>query len=132
MNSKSEISPIEPTNQITVIINYKSEIRDSLKCDENERTEIILGKLCSKNKLQLNSLYFLYDGKIVTDDDYKKPIKEIISKIDQQRKIMYILSYQKDVQDYSEEPYNDDINLMLMLDSKEEIKIKGKKIKKLA
>ncbi len=43
MNSKSEISPIEPTNQITVIINYKSEIRDSLKCDENEKTEIILG-----------------------------------------------------------------------------------------
>ena len=127
MNSKSQICPIEPTNQITVFINYKSEIRDSFKCDGNEKTEIILGKFCSKNKLELDSIYFLYDGKIVTDDDYKRLIKEIISIIDQQRKIMNILSYQKEVQDYSVEPYNDDINLMLMLDSKEEMKIKGKK-----
>ena len=125
MNSKSKISPInqrenEPTNQITVFINYKCEIKYSIKCDENEKTEIVLGKICSKNKLDFNSLYFLYNGKLVTDDDYKKPIKEIIGKIDQQRKIMEILSYQKDVEDYSSKPDNDEINLMIMLDSKEE------------
>ncbi len=137
MSIKSEISPInlkeekKPKNQITVKIDFGADEK-TIICNENEKTELILGKFCSENKLQLTSVYFLYYGKIVTDDDYKKPIKEIISKIDQQRKIMDILSYQNDVQDYSEEPYNDDINLMLMLDSKEEIKIKGKKIKKLA
>ena len=135
MNSKSEISPIyqiekKPKNEITVIINYKSEIRDSFKCDENEKTEIILGKFCSKNKLQLNSIYFLYDGKNVTDDDYKKPIKEIMHKVDQKRKEMTILSYPLDDSNNPSQPNNDDeINLMLVVDSENEkvIKIKGKK-----
>ena len=132
MNSKSEISPIyqiekKPKNEITVIINYKSEIRDSFKCDENEKTEIIFGKFCSKNKLQLNSLYFLYGGKLVTDDDYKKPIKEIMNKLDQERKEITILSYLLNDSNNPSQPDNDEINIMLVVDSEKTIKIKGKK-----
>ena len=132
MSIKSEISPInlkeekKPKNQITVKIDFGADEK-TIICNENEKTEIILGKFCSENKLQLTSVYFLYYGKIVTDDDYKKPIKEIISSIDKENNIMTMLCNLKDDYKNPSQPNNNDINFMVIVNSEEEIKIKGKK-----
>ena len=110
-------------NNITIIINFESTIRDTFNCDKSEKIETVLAKFCSKNNLEINSILVLYDGKLLSTEEYKKSLQQIIKSIDKKSNQISILIYKKI---YSESD-NEFINMMLIINSEKVIKIKGKR-----
>jgi len=56
----------------------------------NEPIKEIYNKFCIKLSLNINSLYFLYNGKIIDD---KLPLNEVINSEDKKRNKMNILVF---------------------------------------
>jgi hypothetical protein len=75
--------------------------------------------------MEKSNLYFLYDGRMIGQDEYKKTILEIMNESDKDSNTLVILAYIKD----NQENYlkSEDITILLIKTTKEVITLKGKR-----
>jgi len=66
-----------------------------LQCNLNENMKEIFIKFCSKAIVDINSIYFIYNGNVINDNS---SLELIINQFDKERKKMTILSVSKDEQ----------------------------------
>lgn len=118
---------VQNDEEITLKINYYQNQR-IFKC---KLTDILMNYIIEFARLSnLNylSLYFLYNGSNLLPDQLKKPISEIITRIDKNYKIMTLLSYELE---------NDEINrdeiiiILLSIESENLVKLTGKRGEKI-
>ena len=60
----------------------------------------------------------MYDGRLLDNNNYNKPISEVIKKSDKDLMQMNILAYKKLESDPGIIPTSDDINILLIFDSR--------------
>ena len=75
----------------------------------NKSLEKYITEFLQLNKLNSSSIYFLYNGTSLPQEQFKKPISEIISKINKKDKIMQLLAY------YSEFNINEENEIIIIL-----------------
>ena len=84
-------------NQVNVKIIYESGIAQNIyQCYTTEILKTILIKFCTKIEIKYSSIYVLYSGILINDEQLNKPINQIISSYDKENKLMTILVYQND------------------------------------
>ena len=93
---------------ITLIIIY-NQIPTNFTCKLTESLEKYITEFLQLNKLNSSSIYFLYNGTSLPQEQFKKPISEIISKINKKDKIMQLLAY------YSEFNINEENEIIIIL-----------------
>ena len=74
-----------------VIFNYKGN-NTIVLCQENEKMIEICKRFENKTKIDINDLYFLYNGKII---NIELKLNEIINNYDKERKEVSILVINK-------------------------------------
>ena len=99
------------------------QIPTTFKCDLNEIIEKHLIKFANDNKLNFNSIYFLYSGLLLLPNQLKKPINDIIKTGDRNEKRMLLLAYQLEFDIIQE----DEIIIILSIESTKIEKLTGKK-----
>ena len=115
INAKNE-------NKIIIKIIYE-QIPTKFICDQIEILENILIAFANDNKLNYNSIYFLYSGSSLLPYQLKKPINEIIKPVDLNEKRMLLLAYQLEFDIIQE----DEIIIILSIESTKIEKLTGKK-----
>ena len=83
----------------SINFNYNSQ-NTIIQCDENDNIKKIFEKFCNKTGTNIDSLYFLYDGKINTDSNLS--VSQLANNEDKIRKNMTILV--KELNDIEEDP----------------------------
>lgn len=111
------------TEEITVIISFESSLAEKIKCKYGDRIEDIIINFASKINENHSSFIILYSGTIFSEEDLQKTFLQKMSKDDIERKNMNILIYRKTPTIHQE---NDIINIILIINSKDSIIIKGK------
>ena len=89
-------------NKPKIIFNYIQQ-KIEIQCKENEILKDICSKYAIKIQKDLNSLYFLYSGKKLTETDLNLPFKKVINKIDYNNNCFELLVF-----DINEENNNKD------------------------
>ncbi len=89
-------------NKPKIIFNFIQQ-KIEIQCKENEIMKVICSKYAIKIQKDLNSLYFLYSGKKLTETDLNLPFKKVINKIDYNNKCFELLVF-----DINEENSNKD------------------------
>ena len=115
INAKNE-------NKIILKIIYE-QIPTKFICDQIEILENILIAFANDNKLNYNSIYFLYSGSSLLPYQLKKPIYEIIKTGDLKEKRMLLLAYQLEFDTIQE----DEIIIILSIESTKIELLTGKK-----
>ena len=123
-----ELLKIE-SEEISVIISYESQKVETFKCKMNDKLENFVTRFASKINVEYSSLFVLYSGKILNDNDLKKTFFQVMNSHDKKEKSMNMLVYRKISNDtvISEQRENDIINIILIIDSKNILVLKGKK-----
>ena len=97
METKIQISEANENlkdDPIKLEITYNCEnIKDVRSCNLSDIAEDVLKKFAIKIEVNYSSIYFLYDGKKLEQEDLKKKISQIINSIDKERKAMNILVF---------------------------------------
>ena len=109
-------------NKITLQVIYEQR-PTTFKCDLNEILEKHLINFSNDNKLNYNSVCFLYSGSSLNRNELKKPINEIIKPVDLNEKRMLLLAYQLEFDIIQE----DEIIVILSIESVKIEKLTGKK-----
>ena len=94
--------------EITLIIIY-NQIPTNFTYKLTESLEKYITEFLQLNKLNSSSIYFLYNGTSLLQEQLKKPISEIISEINKKDKIMQLLAY------YSEFDINEENEIIIIL-----------------
>ena len=89
-------------NKPKIIFNFIQQ-KIEIQCKENEIMKVICSKYAIKIQKDLNSLYFLYSGKKLTETDLNLPFKKVINKIDYNNNCFELLVF-----DINEENNNKD------------------------
>ena len=110
-------------NIITIIFNFESSELVNIGSDINDNMITVINKFSEQIDIKSSLIVFLYNGKALDNNDYNKPISEVINKSDKDSKQMNILAYRLE----SPIPLYDVINIMLIFDSSNVLKLKGKK-----
>ena len=112
---------ISDEDECFVRFSYNSKEK-IIKCNKNEKINVIWNKYASKAKVDISKLFFLYNGEKVTENDLEnKTFYQLANKIDKESKIMNVI-----VDDYKKkdsitsvslnkinEPFNNDPILTL-------------------
>ena len=111
------------SKKITLILSYEGE-EIEIKCNLKDKVKKVL-KSYAKQYIneEFSHLAFLYSGKMLGKDDYKKKITDIISRVDRDNRKMNMIVNNFNTYTIS----NDFININLILDSQNPIILKGKK-----
>ena len=113
-------------------LNKFIEIKIIYECHEvklesslNDKLDDVINKFSTKINMEKSNLYFLYDGRMIGQDEYKKTILEIMNESDKDSNTLVILAYIKD----NQENYlkSEDITILLIKTTKEVITLKGKR-----
>ena len=112
------------TEEITLIISFESSLAEKIKCKFGDKIEDIIINFASKINENHSSFIILYSGTLFNKEDLQKTFLQKMSKDDIERKNMNILIYRKSPTIHQE---NDVINIILIINSKDSIIIKGKK-----
>ena len=110
------------SSELNLIITYESQPEESLKCNSNDKIENVLKKFAEKKSIQNTSFLMLYGGKPVQGEELQKPLSQIMSGQDKEGSTMNILLYRKNTNAIQE---SSNINIILKLDSKNEIVLQG-------
>jgi len=113
---------VQNNEKITLKITYE-QIPTEFKCDLTEILENRLIEFTNKNKLDYQSIYYLYSGSQLYPPELKKPVSEIINPEDAKDKIMQILACQLEFKNNQE----DEIIIILSIESVKIIKLTGKR-----
>ena len=103
-------------NQVNVKIIYESGIAQNIyQCYTTEILKTILIKFLTKIEIKYSSsIYVLYSGQSLNDEQLNKPINQIISSYDKENKLMTILVYQNETPEE-----NDKIKLKLIIENQD-------------
>ena len=112
------------TEELTLIISYESSIAEKIKCKFGDKIEDIITNFASKINENNSSFLILYNGAILKSEDLKRTFLQKMNKNDIERKNMNILIYKRNP---TVRQNNDIINIILIIDSKDSIIIKGQK-----
>ena len=112
------------TEELTLIISYESSIAEKIKCKFGDKIEDIITNFASKINENHSSFLILYNGAILKSEDLKRTFLQKMNKNDIERKNMNILIYKRNP---TVRQNNDIINIILIIDSKDSIIIKGQK-----
>ena len=112
------------TEELTLIISYESSIAEKIKCKFVDKIEDIITNFASKINENNSSFLILYNGAILKSEDLKRTFLQKMNKNDIERKNMNILIYKRNP---TVRQNNDIINIILIIDSKDSIIIKGQK-----
>lgn len=91
----------------------------------NDKMEDVINKFSNKINIEKSNLYFLYDGRMIGQDEYEKTLIQIANKTDQSSNTLVILAYKKDDQENIHK--SEDITILLIKVTKEVVNIKGKR-----
>ena len=72
---------------IQIEFNYKGQLIN-MQCNEKEKLENIYIRFCSKTELDINKIYFIYNGSVLNGE---LTIESVINKFDKSRKLMNII-----------------------------------------
>ena len=72
---------------IQIEFNYQGQLIN-VQCDEKEKLKNIYSRFCSKTELDINKIYFIYNGSVLNGE---LTIESIINKFDKSRKLMNII-----------------------------------------
>ena len=117
---------LDKSTQFTVHFTYSSNPLQ-FKCDINEKIENIINKISSKIYKDPKTLIFLYNGNILNGESFQKTFSQVINQIDRKSKMMNILIYHNDFENID----SNNINIKLVIDSKQEVNLQGKREEKL-
>ena len=102
-------------NQVNVKIIYESGIAQNIyQCYTTEILKTILIKFCTKIEIKYSSIYVLYSGLLIKDEQLNKPINQIISPYDKDDKLMTLLVNKIETQEE-----NDKIKLKLIIENQD-------------
>ena len=121
-NQKKE----ENNEQIRLKISYEQN-PITYKCFINELLEIYIKKYEEDIKLDLSSIYVIYNGDVFYGEQLKKPIKDIINEQNRKDREMTLL-IEKSKFDYIEE---DEIIIILSILSVKRVEVNGKRGEKI-
>ena len=65
--------------EIEVVLEYESTITETIKCKSNEKIKEIFLAFCSNNRIALENVYFLINGKMVEKSEYSRSVIEFCS-----------------------------------------------------
>ena len=109
--------------KITIIFNYESQTITNIQCNIDDKLSKVLQNYATKMGFDLKSIFFLYNGAKIEDNDYDLKIQEKIANYDEEKKIITILVYKIliykiDKNINSEQKINkNEINVLFILDS---------------
>ena len=114
------------SEELTLLISFESQKIETIKCKAKDKIADILHKFASQINEGFSNLTILYGGNIIKGDDLKKNFSEIINSFDKLEKTMNLLIYRKDLKvskkrtviDTNQRTNVDDINIILIIDSK--------------
>lgn len=112
------------TEELTLIISYESSLAEKIKCKFGDKIEDIIINFAMKINENHSKFLILYNGTILKAEDLKKTFSQKMNNDDIERKNMNILIYKNNPTIRQE---NDIINIILIIDSKDSIIIKGQK-----
>ena len=69
---------------IQIEFNYKGRLIN-VQCNEEEKLKNIYTRICSKIELDINKVYFIYNGSLLNEEF---TIESVINKFDKSRKMM--------------------------------------------
>ena len=123
------------SEELTLLISYESQKIETIKCRMNDRIGDILKKFAPQINEEFSNLTILYGGNIIKGDDLKKNFSQIINSFDKIEKTMNLLIYRKDLKvskkktliDTNQGTNIDEINIILIIDSKSPFIMKGKR-----
>ena len=102
-------------NQVNVKIIYESGIAQNIyQCYTTEILKTILIKFLTKIEIKYSSIYVLYSGLLIKDEQLNKPINQIISPYDKDDKLMTLLVNKIETQEE-----NDKIKLKLIIENQD-------------
>ena len=102
-------------NQVNVKIIYESGIAQNIyQCYTTEILKTILIKFLTKIEIKYSSIYVLYAGQRLKDEQLNKPINQIISPYDKDDKLMTLLVNKIETQEE-----NDKIKLKLIIENQD-------------
>ena len=111
----TENSNILALNQVNLKIIYESGIAQNIyQCYTTEILKTILIKFLTKIEIKYSSIYVLYSGLLIKDEQLNKPINQIISPYDKDDKLMTLLVNKIETQEE-----NDKIKLKLIIENQD-------------
>ena len=113
------------SGEIELIISYESQAIEILYCNLEDKLDDVLLKFATKKNLKDCSFLALYGGNVVSENNSKKTISEIINTRDKFDKKMSMLLYRQNPA--SDNPKNKNINIVLMIDPQKIFVLQGTK-----
>ena len=105
-------------NRIKLLFIYESSEFINVENDIKDNLGTAINVFSEKIGIESSLVIFLYDGRLLENNDYNKPISEIINKTNKDLMQMNILAYKKLESDPGIIPTSDDINILLIFDSR--------------
>ena len=116
------------SDEIILIIIYESQNINVIKCKAGDKIKDILIAFASNINLDYSSLLILYSGKTLGNDDLNQTFFFIMNLEDKKSQVVNLLIYRKYPDIFQEK---NDINIILIIDSKNVFVLKGKKQEKI-
>ena len=113
------------SGEIELIISYESQAIEILYCNLEDKLDDVLLKFATKKNLKDCSFLALYGGNVVSENNSKKTISEIINTRDKFDKKMSMLLYRQNPS--SDNQKNKNINIVLMIDPQKIFVLQGTK-----
>ena len=113
------------SGEIELIISYESQAIEILYCNLEDKLDDVLLKFATKKNLKDCSFLALYGGNVVSENNSKKTISEIINTRDKYDKKMSMLLYRQNPS--SDNQKNKNINIVLMIDPQKIFVLQGTK-----
>ena len=102
---------------IKIVVNFEGQ-DIPLQCDMNDKFENCVNKLSTKINVAKKYLIFLYGGKSLGSEDFKKPFKEIMHDIDKNSKEMNMVALKVESQYANDVPGINNIRIFLVQDGR--------------
>ena len=116
------------SDEIILIIIYESQNINVIKCKADDKIKDILIAFAANINLDYSSLLILYTGKTLGNDDLNQTFFFIMNLEDKKSQVVNLLIYRKFPNVFQEK---NDINVILIIDSKNVFVLKGKKQEKI-
>ena len=110
-------------NGININFVYESSELITIVCDLKDTVGTVINEFSEKIGVESSLVIFLYSGRALDNNNYNKPISEIINRSDKDLMQMNILAYRID----SDILPSDEITIILIFDSLKALILKGKK-----